>query len=754
MTRARPVWFSLLNAGVCLAGLAPVVGTADEPVVPPVITAGRATGEIKIDGDLGDPGWAGATRVETWFETNPGDNVPPAVKNVGFVAYDDKYLYAGFEFEDPEPSKIRAPLGDRDNTPSYTDYAGVILDTRNNGKTGILFLANPRGVQYDAVSDDTSGNEDSSPDFYWDAAGKITDKGWTLEIRIPFSTLRYPRAEPQTWGIMLYRNYPRDFRHQFFSTRLPRGGNCFICRENKLTGLSSLPTGDHAVFAPYAAARQTAHPVDDVLGAPLHDDPFDHDVGLDVKWTPGANTAVDGTVNPDFSQIESDVAQIVANERFALFFPEKRPFFLEGVELFSTPIQAVYTRTITSPRWGLRGTGRFGSLAYTGLVAYDRGGGSVILPGPNSSDFADQEFESFVAVGRARYELGRSSVSFLGTDREIKGGGSNRVFGPDFQWRPGQKDTITGQLLRSESTTPVRPELAAEWDGRRLTSYAADVWWQHSTKTVDWFGEHRSYGDRFRADDGFVPQVGYKETYAEAGYTFRPTGLVSRLRTFVIGDYSTERDGRLLGRTVSFGTGMDGRWSSFLRVRYAFDRVRAGHITLPRQQLVYTLQFSPSRRISQITLDGFVGEDVDFAGARIGRGARVSLQASLRPTDHLELRLDEARRWLNVPTPDGPRSRLFTAHVDRLRATYTFTSRCFLRAIGQWVETTRDPSLYTDAVARRSGVLSASALLAYKLNWQTVLFLGYGDNRTLDDAEDLVKTGRQFFMKLSYAFQR
>jgi hypothetical protein len=312
----------------------------------------RATGPIKIDGDLTDPGWRDAVKIDVWYETNPGDNVPPPVANVGYLTYDDKYFYAAFEFTDPDPRQIRAPLGDHDAIAGYTDYGGVILDTRNNGKTGILFLANARGTQYDAVSDDTSGNEDSSPDFFWDSQARITDHGWILEMRIPFSTLRYPKADPATWGIMLYRNYPRDYRRQFFSTKLPRGTTCFICNEGKVTGLEKLPSGGHMVIAPYVSGSDGASAAGNVVGAPLEGKAFDGTGGFDVKWTPGANTALDGTLNPDFSQIESDVAQISANERFALFYPEKRPFFLEGSELFATPIQAVYTRTITAPHVG------------------------------------------------------------------------------------------------------------------------------------------------------------------------------------------------------------------------------------------------------------------------------------------------------------------------------------------------------------------------------------------------------------------
>src|SRR6266496_348356 len=150
----------------------------------PEIRIARTAEPIVVDGDLSDAGWKGATKVDTWYETNPGDNVPPKVKTVAYVTYDDKFFYAAFEFFDPDPSRIRAPYGDRDDVPSYTDYGGVILDTRNDRRTGLLLLANPRGIQYDAVSDDTTGNEDNSLDVYWDSAAKITGEGWVLEIRV------------------------------------------------------------------------------------------------------------------------------------------------------------------------------------------------------------------------------------------------------------------------------------------------------------------------------------------------------------------------------------------------------------------------------------------------------------------------------------------------------------------------------------------------------------------------------------------
>ena len=711
----------------------------------------RVKGKIVIDGDLSDEGWRDVIPITKWYETQPGDNVEPKARNVGYLAYDDRFLYAAFEFDDPNPSAIRAPYGDHDGINSFSDYGGLILDTRHDGRTGVLFLANARNLQYDSVMDDASGNEDASPDFFWESKARITAHGWVLEMRVPFSSLRYHNIDPQTWGIMLYRNYPRDRHYQFFTAPLPRGGNCLICRSNMLNGLEHLPSGGHIVAAPYVAASESAVPRGD-LGTPLVNAAAKPRAGFDLKWTPGADDAVDATVNPDFSQVESDTAQISANQRFALFFPEKRPFFLEGVELLSTPIQALYTRTITDPSFGARATGKHDGIAYTALVAQDDGGGSVILPGPNGSSLAPQDFKSVVAVVRARRDLGRSFVGVLATDREAGDNGHNRVVGPDFQWRRGG-DVITGQWLYSDTRTPNRPDLASEWTGQSFASSAAVVRWSHNTTHYDAFAAYNDVGAGFRAETGFVPQVGYRDASFETGYTVFPKGFLSRIRTFLITDYQADRQGNLISHQVSPGAGMDGRLNSFLRFRYENDRVRSGEQTFPRNQFVYIAQASPSRRLSQIGIDGYVGTDVDFENSRPARGATLNISAIVNPTLHLELALLDSEQWLHVDDAQRVSRPLFTARVSRIRGTYTFTARCFARLIGQYVSTDRDPSLYLTAVPARSGTYNGSALFAYKLNWQSVLFVGYGDDRQLSADNRLQKSDRQLFVKMSYAFQ-
>lgn len=740
---------------VLLASASSLGAQITPPADEPPIEIHRAAGPITIDGDLSDPGWQGAAKVETFFETRPGDNVPPKIRTVGYLTFDDSALYVAFECDDPEASKIRAPYVDRDNVSDDTDYAGIILDTRHDRRTAIEFYANPRGVQYDALNDDSSGSEDASIDLFWDSAGHVNDHGWTLEIRIPFSSLRYDGSTNPVWGIQLYRNRTRDTHYQYFSNRLPRGSNCFMCHERDLVGLEGLPSAGHLIAAPYVTATEQGRRVDaNDPSSRFVNRPTRGTAGLDVKWLPNAETALDGTVNPDFSQVESDVAQISVNNRFALFYPEKRPFFLEGMDLFSTPIQAVYTRTITSPRWGLRGTGKIDSTNYTLLVTEDRGGGSVIVPGSQSSTLVDQDFSSIAGIGRVRKDFGRSYVSFLATDREVEGTGYNRVFGPDFQWAPDQSNQIRGQFLYSASQNPTLPDLFPGWNGERVSGHAAFLSWDRTMTSYGWYVEGRDVSDGFRADDGFVPQVGYREVKPEFSLHFYPTGFFTRLRPLVLDDYTADTSGRTLRQRFLPGIAFEGNRSLQGEIDYIFSTERVGDRLLRKDFWSISFQLAPSRLFGQVSVNGELGDQIDYANARAGHGGAFTLSARFQPQDHLELRLDEALAWLNESDGEGGERRLFTAVVHRLKATYNFTNRAFVRAIAEYIRSDQNPALYSASIPLRNGALSSSILFAYKLNWQSVLFLGYGDNQALNERYEWRRQDREMFLKISYAFQR
>ncbi|HSM51235.1 MAG TPA: carbohydrate binding family 9 domain-containing protein [Thermoanaerobaculia bacterium] len=720
----------------------------------PPVRLVRASGPIVVDGELSEPAWAAAPRIIDWWQTSPGDNLPAELRNVARLAFDGEFLYAAFEFDDPDPARISSQLGDHDQIGGgrISDYGGVILDPRGDGKVAQMFLANASGVKYDAISSDASG-EDNSPDFFWQAAAKRTASGWQLEIAIPFSSIRYADPDPAHWGVMLYRNRPRDFRYQYFTSRLPREVNCFLCNVRPLVGLEGLPEGSHWVVAPYVTGAR----IESAAGGPggrLDNRDDEATGGVDAKWLPNPDTVVDLTFQPDFSQIESDTAAITANERFAIFQPEKRPFFLESVDLLSTQLPAVYTRTITDPRWGARVTGGGEETKYTLLVGQDEGGGLVVLPGVNGSSFARQDFESTVVIGRVRQELGRSSVSLIYSGREIDGGGSNRVLGPDFEWRPNERSTVRGQLLWSASVTPDRLDLADEWDGRDLSGHALDVQWSRSDGKWDNYVEYKDIADDFRADSGFIPQVGIRAVLAEAGRTWRPTdGAVRRVRLFGVYKYKTDRDDELLERYIVPGIGLDALLNSFVRVELAQEDIRAIDRVFRRHQVRPTVEFRPGKVLSNVSVAAAFGDEIDFANDRIGKGTTWSFAADFTPGSRLRLSPLYRRRTLDVDAAPGLSGRLLTAEVARLRLVWSFNSRAWIRLIGQQIETTRRPELWTFAVARHESDFAGSAVFAYKLNWQTVLYLGYADTRALDEFDELKPADRQAFLKVSYAFR-
>jgi hypothetical protein len=709
---------------------------------PAPIAITRSDAPIALDGKLDDAAWQTAAKIDRFYETSPGDNTPPKVNTIAYVMYDARYFYIGIRADDPDAKHIRAPFVDRDGVIGTDDNIAIFLDTRNDKRSAMELRVSPRGIQADGIFNDANGSEDFSPDFYYDTAASIDDKGWSAELRIPFSSLRYGSADPQTWNILVWRNYPRDFRYGFHSAPLPRGSNCLVCHTHPIVGLTGLPAASHFVAAPYVTAQQLSQP-EAGLGSKLDGGDFETDAGLDLKWTPTANNALDLTINPDFSQVEADVAQITVNQRFAVFYAEKRPFFLEGFDLFDTPMQVAYTRTITSPRAGLRATGKQGATAYTLLITEDRGGGLAILPGPQSSDFAPQDFKSYATIGRVRHDFGSSFVGAVLTSRELDGGGHNRVFGPDAQWRPNESDSLTAQFLVSDTTNPDRPDLSPAWNGESLRSHAFTVDYSRNKAAYDWRVRAKDIGDQFRADLGFVPQVGYRELSGGGGLSFYPEGMVRLVRPSVIVTRQTDQDNEEIYQQVSIGVnGFGVKNTQFFASIVPDEAIRVGDRLLEQTYGTFFVQFDPSRRLPRITIDTRFGEQIDFGGAQVGDGAYIALGATVRPHDRLDLQFNVNREWLDV---DG--GRLYTADVQRLRAQYSFSAKSLLRVIAQYVDTEFGDSTH-------DGSFLGSVLYSYKVNWQTVLFVGYGDDRVLTPSNDLERSGRSLFFKISYAFLR
>ncbi|MBV8520238.1 MAG: carbohydrate binding family 9 domain-containing protein [Acidobacteria bacterium] len=715
----RPVLAALFSLFICTRAFA--------------LDIARLTAAPVIDGALDDAAWSNVPVAASWYDFDPGDNVAPPVRTEARVAIDGANLYVAFRCFDPHPGEIRAPFSARDAIASDVDYAGIFVDSHGDGRSAQFFLGNARGVQRDGIRNDATGDETIDPDFLWDAAARIDAEGWTLELRIPLASLRYSSDAPR-WRVLLVRNWTRGQRHRIASTPIPRGSSCIVCHADVVGGLE-LPRAAHVTAVPYVAASREGGRMKSEAGG-------------DLQYAPTPNVIVDATLNPDFSQVESDTPEVSANQRFAIFYPEKRPLFLEGLQLFDTPLPVVSTRTITSPRWGARVTRTSDRGGFTLLVAQDRGGGTVIIPGRLSSSFAPQAFRSLDWIARGSSNFGSVKLGAVATDREVSGGGNNRVVGADVQWTRRDVDVVTAELLGSRSKTPVRPDLAAEWDGRTPSGTAANVIWKHATARWDWYDQYIGFSDGFRADHGFVPQVGFHELYTNTGYTVRPRGFLNNIRFYVTTDYEADPEGDVIYHVDTTGADMLGAHNSMFRARFAAGELRAGSKTIRRNQLLFIAQASPSKRWTLVGAEGSIGQQIDFDAERRGTGAAIHYYAAIQPLDRLEVALDGNLNWAGR----NGEGRFFTAQTERLRTTWAFDVRSSLRAIVQNERTVRAA---TPDAAGRDGSLTASLLFQYRLTYATGLFIGAGDSRVLDPANAAWRArDRSLFVKVSYGVGR
>jgi hypothetical protein len=372
------------------------------------------------------------------------------------------------------------------------------------------------------------------------------------------------------------------------------------------------------------------------------------------------------------------------------------------------------------------------------LVTDDRGGGVTIVPGPLGSAFVPQDFKSLATIVRVRHDL-TAPGSFVGavlTDRENDGGGHNRVIGPDFLWHPNEADAFSGELLISDTTS---------------TSHALTLNYNRNKAKYDWYTDFRDFGNGFRADLGFVPQVGYREWDAGGSLHYFPEhGAIRDFHPTISVDDQQDQHGDTIQRYVAPGFGLSGVRNLQVTTFAHFDeRQRAGNQLLPQNYFSWNIQIDPSRRVNRVNFNGRAGELIDFANARVGHGASLNLTATTRPIDKVTFDLTGDREWLNVGG-----ERLYTATIERVRMVYSFSSRSLVRVIGQYVTTSRNPALYTLPVDRHSGQFLGSLLYSYKVNWQTVLFAGYGDDRVVSPNNNLLRADGSLFFKVSYAYQR
>ena len=706
-----------------------------------------AESSIRIDGVLDEPAWRDAASVELAWETTPGDNVPAPVKTECLVTYDARSIFLAFRAQDPDPSQIRAHLTDRDAA-FDDDFVGVILDTFHDSRRGFEFFVNPLGVQMDLINNDVGGGEDSSWDAIWASAGRVTPGGYVVEMEIPFSSLRFPHGSGvQTWGFSALRIYPRDRRYVLSSQPEDRNISCELCQISELTGLEGIRAG-HALELDPTFTSTTTQVRDDFPDGPLSDPSVRGNTGLTVRWGMTPNLVLSGTVNPDFSQVEADAAQLSINRTFALFFPEKRPFFLEGSDYFQTPVNLVHTRTVADPSWGVKLTGKAGPNAIGAFVA-DDDVTSIIFPGNQGSESTSLDQSSTTAVVRYRRDVGASStLGAIVTSREGKGNYSNQVYGVDGLLRLSETDDLSFQALGSETEYPRAVAEEFSQPAGQFNGSAIVARYSHDSRNWKWDIRYQDLGRGFRADVGFEPQVDTRFVRARASHVWwgDDGAFFNRLELGANRDETRDHDGVDLDRTSEVWVAASGPWQSHGFINIGTSDTYFNGRTFDQDYVGIFFNARPSGTLS-VGAWTRLGDTIDFANTRSADGLTFSPRVTVKLGRHLRTDLRHTYQRLHV---DG--GRLFRANLTDLRLVYQFNVRTFVRLISQYTDIIRNPSLYESEVDPTSRQLFNQLLFSYKVNPQTVFFLGYSDSGFGRRGIDITTTNRTIFLKVGYAW--
>jgi hypothetical protein len=736
--------------------LAPLSAFAEfQPNVLPELEVGRTAGEIEIDGHLDDPGWAGAARAVNWAETWPGDNVEPEIGHEAWIAYDDEALYVAWIVTE-DPSRVRATLRDRDEI-WRDDYVGLILDTYGSGAWAYELFVNPRGVQMDLRW--TPNGEDMGFDVVWETEGRMTDTGWIVEARVPFRSLRFPDRDVQEWRATFWHNRPRESRLRYSWSASDRDDPCWPCQWGTLTGIEGVTGGGSLALLP-SVTGYTIDGLDDPSD-PASD--FGHrdsevEVGVSARYAISSSFAAEATLNPDFSQVESDAAQIDANTTFALFFPERRPFFQEGSDLFDSYVNAIYTRSINDPLWASKLTGRTERTSTALLVAQDETS-PIILPFEERSSFIVGE-RSWSGIGRTRYSFGESSFAGgLGTFRALQGGGHNVVYGGDSMLRFWENFQFEGQVLVShtEESTLGDPngDLGGTFDGGRhtealdgetFTGTAGYGSVEYHARNLDADFDYWWTSPTFRADNGFVTQNDNQRASLVVVPNWQPDNwLLDDASIFTMiarvwNSRGTRKDEWFrpelhLGFKSQTQLSMGYLWSNEVFGGEQLDGIERWDVHIESRPVQY-FDFWANWEKGK-----FVARNAD--PPRLGDGKAFSTGINLQPVSRLSIEPSWYWQRLVDPATGGTDTEgFFEGWISRTRMNLQFTRKFFLRVIFQYNDFGEDYDL--------------EPLLTYRINPFTVFYAGSAHRWT--DFEDgfpdfgVEQTERQFFAKFQYLF--
>ncbi len=652
---------SLVNrAVVCLTSVLVLIASMHTPLSaqtpgaePPAMRAVRMNpGErVAMDGSLTSPAWLRAPVFKQFTEHQPKNGQAAQFETRVQVLFDDQALYFGIAALDPHPAARRATMVRHDQVFRTQDFLVVYVDAVGLKKSAQFYRVNALGVTADGTHTADNDNEDFSPDHDFEAASHITPQGFTAVFRIPYSGLRFSSDSAQPWRVMVGRRIPREQVVLDLSVPLSKQANHFIANMQRLDGFT--PPGQQQFLQ--LRPTFTARAVQDDNGAVTTRE-SQVKVSLDAKYRPNAQWVLDAVLNPDFSQVALDVPQLSRNSRFALLSNEKRPVFLESRDLLNSPTDAIYTRAIHDPRWVTRASFRGEGASSTALLAHDKGGGLILLPGTYGSGAAESPANN-TALGRFRRDADGLSWGALGAVRQYAGGAGEHSHAA-LDWRVELADgwRTVGQLGASNTSAWANASgKLTEQHARRGTrthlglSRRAQHW--DLSASVD------AATPDFRNDAGFASQSGYRQLNGEIKYKAENISLgglqFNELHAYVQGRHVADAGrGASRGDTVS-GWLTPGVWvQTSYNVDAALD-VRGislarsdAQAPLMREKYLHAwAQYLPGGRVTVVEGYADVGQLSDYAAHKTRGALRwgMSGKARLHPRLELEPRVDQLR---------------------------------------------------------------------------------------------------------------
>lgn len=720
---------------------ADLIAFDDETANPP-LNVPKTDQKISLDGQLTEDFWQKALMIDLPYEVQVGDNVAAPVKTQVYLITTDSHLYVAFKAFDPEPGKILGRFRDRDSM-GGDDWVGVILDTFNDERRSLDFLVTAGGVQTDAIE---AGDFDDSWDAIWDSEVKINDWGYSVEMAIPFTAIKFQRSEgEQIWGFDAVRRYPRDYQYHIGTFPRDRSNNCYLCQAIKIKGFEGADPGRNMEITPTLTMANTQERKNFPEGD-FQEKENVSEMGVNAKWGITPNMTLNGTINPDFSQIEADSRQLDINEPFALFFQEKRPFFTEGADYFQTDMNAVYTRMIRNPIWGAKLTGKEGANTFGAYVIRDDVT-NFIFPGARDSDSTSLNRENTAAVLRYKRDFGDDlTIGALGTLREGEDY-HNRVASFDAKFRITDRDIVSGQAMYSSTQYPESVSSSFDQDKESFGGHALSLSYDHDTRDDFWYANYQDISSDFRSDLGFIPMVGYRQGsigYGQNTIAEEKTWW-SNLNYGVGYDYSQDSAGNLIESSIDTFFNFNGSMQSNVHVGGIISREEYQGKRFGRSYVNINGSFQPTSKM-KLGLGAIVGDRTDYANVQQGSRVRLNPYLVYDVGQHLRFSLDHTYEKMNVDA-----GRLYTANITEFHTTYQFDNRSFLRAILQYVDYDYNVENYLKSRDPQFQHLFTQLLFSYKINPQTVLYLGYSDNYYGDQLYDITRNDYTIFAKVGYA---